>query len=57
VPDVIYEHDKETWSQIFGNVDLSEAGITNQKYQGELDYLKEMDGMAKSNLGNFFISS
>ncbi|CAI6095279.1 unnamed protein product [Clonostachys chloroleuca] len=55
--DVIYEHDKETWSQIFGNVELSEAGITNQKYQGELDYLKEMNGMAKSDLGNFFISS
>ncbi|CAH0024566.1 unnamed protein product [Clonostachys rhizophaga] len=56
-PDVIYEHDKETWSQIFGNVELSEAGITNQKYQGELDCLKEMDGMAKSNLGNFLMNS
>ncbi|KAJ0128366.1 hypothetical protein HZ326_28537 [Fusarium oxysporum f. sp. albedinis] len=42
MPDVTYEHDKETWRQIFGSVELSEAGITNQRYQGELDYLNGM---------------
>ncbi|KAH7187235.1 hypothetical protein DER44DRAFT_801042 [Fusarium oxysporum] len=42
IPDITYEHDKETWRQIFGSVELSEAGITNPRYEGKLDYLNGM---------------
>jgi hypothetical protein len=43
MPETTYEQHKENWRRIFGNVELSEAGITNQKYQGDLDYLYGME--------------
>ncbi|SPJ86719.1 uncharacterized protein FTOL_11744 [Fusarium torulosum] len=43
MPEITYEQHTETWRQIFGSVELSEAGITDQKYQGDLDYLNGMD--------------
>ncbi|KAI6774748.1 hypothetical protein HG530_001506 [Fusarium avenaceum] len=42
MPEITFEQHSETWRQILGSVDLSEAGITNQKYQGDLDYLNGM---------------
>ncbi|KIL86269.1 hypothetical protein FAVG1_10667 [Fusarium avenaceum] len=42
MPEITYEQHKETWWKILGSVELSEAGITNQKYQGDLDYLNGM---------------
>jgi hypothetical protein len=42
MPEITYEQHNETWRQILGSVELSEAGITNQKYQGDLDYLNGM---------------
>ncbi|KAJ3547676.1 hypothetical protein NM208_g1401 [Fusarium decemcellulare] len=41
--DLMHEHDKETWKQLFGIVELSEAGISSQKYLGDQDFLNGME--------------
>ncbi|KAJ4129616.1 hypothetical protein NW754_003898 [Fusarium falciforme] len=40
--DLTHEHDREAWKHLFGILELSEAGISNQKDPKDLGYLNGM---------------